>query len=343
MRTWLITLVCILGLLFLPCRSVQAQDERPQWHKLTDLTNQWRKDAINFEDVEARRRAVDGFAAIGREINEAVAVFSSRLTDQDGEVRVKAAKALYPFGATGRGAAARLCHVLETDPLNEARLHAARALGSIFSDGSNPGYMKPVVPALIKALRHDRDPLVRRQACTSLGGIGHKAHAAAPLFLELMKDKEDDSMRNAARESFDYVVSPSCKMLMPTLLEMYKKGIEDPLIEGTVLIALAKIGEKEEIVLPILVEALKNPKRRGFAAMAIGKMGPKAKTAVPDLVSVLNVSQAGVQYVVLAAIEEIGVDACSAIPALRKFADDPTVDRNVRRTAQRVLKSLEQQ
>ena len=119
-------------------------------------------------------------------------------------------------------------------------------------------------------------------------------------------------------------------------------------MDGTLLIALGKIGDKEEIVVPLLVEALKNPKRITVAAVGLGHMGPKAKAGVPALIESLDVcvkmepeAAWTAVGIVLHALEDIGPDARSAIPTLKKMSTDKRLDNVIRGLTRRTLEKLD--
>ena len=178
------------------------------------------------------------------------------------------------------------------------------------------------------------------------------AKEAAPALLELLKQKEDEHMRELASRSFGAVVGPGCKDLLPTLIEAYKKADGTyPRLECTILVALGKIGDKEHIVVPLLIEAVKNPKRielRAPAAYSLGAMGPKAKAAVPALINALDVSMfmdrdnaRAVHGQICRSLGEIGADARIALPALRKIASDAKLEGGFRRAAQGAIDAIE--
>src|SRR5207302_1573133 len=103
-----------------------------------------------------------------------------------------------------------------------------------------------------------------------------------------------------------------------------------------------KIGDKQEVVIPIVIGVLKDPKQkplRGGAVQAIGYLGPKASAAVPLLIDLLDAkgfpdpnTELSMRWAVLRALESIGPAARTAIPAVQRFAEDPLYRGNVERT-----------
>lgn len=276
------------------------------------------------------------------------------LQDQDDEIRLKAAKGLVRVGPSAGSATSNLVDVLQKDKVPAIRMEAATALGRIFWRGCNPRDAELGIPALARVMRNDKDTLVRRSAIYAFRMIGPLAKDAAPDLLELMKNEDDDFMRELARNSFIKVVGTDNTALSAPLLEMFKKGIDDYHTEFVVIEALGKIGANDKILVPLLIDALegkglKNSRCRGAAAYALGYMGPKAKSAVPSLVNVLvegsklKIEDPKCQWSsVLTALEDIGPDAHVAIPTIKKIADDPAVDPRIRQRAERSLERLQE-
>jgi HEAT repeat protein len=104
------------------------------------------------------------------------------------------------------------------------------------------------VPALVAALKEDKEPAVRAQAAEALGGIRILAKAALPDLLNALKDA-DASVRETAAEALADIGSDAAKVI-PALL-------------------------------PLLSDADMNV--RCAAARSIGDFGTAARTAVPAL------------------------------------------------------------
>lgn len=341
-----ISFLCISGLIA-PLLVVCAKQPDIPNSQLIELTNEWRKHAYG-QDLKLRKRAVEGFSGIGDEISSGVKILTDRLSDQDDEIRLLASKGLIKYGICAGSAAEQLVLLLEKDKVTEIRINAAAALGAIMWRGNNFTLTNLVVPALIKALRHDPDTLVRRSACVAIRNIGPKAKEAAPELLELMKQKDDAQIRELARLAFVEVSNPDLKKMTPVLTTMLKMGLDDPNVERAIIWSLGKIGEPRELIIPYIIEAVENPKRdmRGAGLAAIMEMGPAAKAAVPAVIMALDVSHLDNKHKESALIhalrtfEAIGPEAREAVPIIMKLKNSKNSSDTIRSYCDKALKSI---
>ncbi|MGH6628486.1 MAG: HEAT repeat domain-containing protein, partial [Burkholderiales bacterium] len=164
---------------------------------------------------------------------------------------------------------------------------------------------------LRKALKDD-DPRVRLGAAIALREIGAPAKAALPDLLIALNDK------SVVREH----------------------GFDAPAVRYQAAQAIVSIDPKQELVVPILVEALadQNPVTRISAAESLGKMGAIAQAAVPNLEHALAADSDGLVRVFAAhALGEInGSNACAVLTRLLKTDKDASV----RARAARVIATL---
>jgi len=338
--------LAFFGVLFVPLLFVRGQPEPPKV-TVKKLINECRKDHTS-QDIETRRRAVTGFYEFSEQVRTVTTSLRMALLDGDDQIRIKAANALAMIGPTARPATDPLADMLRQDQNSEARLAAARALGSIFRGGFTSEYEKKALDNLVHALRHDPDMRVRKSACYTLGGIGRGAKDAAPELVEVIKESKDEKMREAAADSLGYVAGPDTKSVVPALLAMYKEEKDGPTrVKGTILVVLAKIGDKEEIVVPMLIAVLrdqKNLKMRSVGTIGLGFYGPKSKVAVPALIDALDVSafkDEGEAFLIqtscLDTLGKIGPAAKAAIPAVRKIAENEAVNLGIRVVAEKTL------
>ncbi len=340
-----------LGALILPVVFAQGQEK-----KNTRIVNMIFEEQQTFRggSVDRKMQAIDElFNVFGRLSDTVDAIANHGLFDPDEEIRVKSAVTLArigPSAAKGTSVIHDLIRALEKDKAPRVRIHAASALGAILEDGSNPQRAKPAIKALRNAMKNDPDTLVRRSACSGLAWAGPNAHEAATDLLELMKSKDDDFMRELASRAFVDVACPAARKIVPTLTEMLKNGIDDPKTEGQILWALGRIGEPEEVIVPILIKTISDKKRtnvRGGALIAVMEMGPKAKATTAALIEALDMpasspkQRQNATISVLRAIEAIGPDARAAIPAVTKLSMDPATSGLVRDKCAEVLKILQ--
>jgi HEAT repeat protein len=338
------------GVLCLPLLFAQGRPQ-PDKNPVTGDIGKWRKALLNYNDLDGRKEAIDGLFDVSRQLGHIVTSLTFALHDPDPGVRAKAAYALGRIGPSARPAANILVRTLENDKDWKVREQAAYALTWIFHNGRFDPFEKKVITSLAKAMTADEETFVRVTAIRAFRVIGPEAREAAPELLELMKQKKDQFTRELAAASFGALMDPSSKQLVPTLLELFKKGDENPHIERTYLEALRRIGDKEEILIPICIEAMHGPKRtdlRAVAASVLGKFGPKSKEAVPALVRALDVSDfkdESASFAMVSAVVEalgsIGPDAKAAVPALKKIAANKKAHVGLPLTAERALEKIE--
>lgn len=222
------------------------------------------------------------------------------------------------------------------------REHSALALNrEVFGvDKLSRSTINLMVDSLSDALA-DPVPEVRREAATTLATLGAEATRAVPALITLLKkEKSSGDQEKLVREA---VISTLGKFgskameAVPALIESFK---EDPEANVTGLaynlsgasLALSEIGTA---ALAPLIGALSNPdvRVRCYAAYALGFMKTDDNAAVHALILALgDVSAKSIVRVrAAAAINDIGIAAHSAIPALQIALKDK--DESVRSAA----------
>lgn len=349
LRATLFSLVC------LPLFHVDAQDAKgPSQHRAVDLIIESEKHLWKPGKIDDRQKALDEILAMTDRLSSLVTSLTSwGLRDTEDEIRIKSAQALGRIGLKARRALNNLADLLEKDPNPNVRIAAANALGAVFFEGKVHGTEKRLITVLAKAMRSDDDALVQRAACSAFRMIGADANDAASDLLDVIKTTKDDYLRQLAVTSLLTVVGPSNMNLTSTLLEMHKQGLNNSDTERAVLISLGKIGAKEEMVLPLLINTLKkkDPKNlnsRVFAALALAELGPKSKSAIPALIETLEEctklngdDRLNLCVASLQALENIGPEATSALPAIRLIANDQHSNGLSRRHAERAISAIE--
>jgi HEAT repeat protein len=279
---------------------------------------------------------------------QAIPLFTEALKDSDSEVRMKAAEALYRFGAGPKADAevADLIKALEDKDPN-VRWHAAYDLRF-----HRPA-ARAAAPALVKALR-DPDISIRRTAAISLGLLGPEGKAAVPLLIEALKHEPDfigivlnygrvDAARalgrigpdakvavpalvEALRDRFPWVraeaasalggIGSGAKVALPALRRTMKD--QNARVRTSAAIAIWYLGRQAKEPLPILLESLKGKDREDTdfdplslktAVQVIGEMGPEAKKAGPTLVPLLKETRWGIRREAVKALKKIDPDA----------------------------------
>src|SRR5690349_21362271 len=121
-------------------------NSHPSAIELRELTNKWRKDVQDFQNVDKRRTAVAGFVELSSELSNLVSILNSRLLDPDPEIRLKAAQGLANVGPSANSAVINLVDLLKKDKSPEIRMAAITTLGRILWEGCNPRQAKHVLP-----------------------------------------------------------------------------------------------------------------------------------------------------------------------------------------------------
>jgi HEAT repeat protein len=340
--------VVFFGVLFLPLVFAQERPAEPG-KVIADLSSKWRKDIRNYDNLKARQEAFEGFVRLSFEISQLVDSLKFGLYDPDDALRAKAARGLLLLGPAARPAMDELLEALQKDKNAEVRRMAAAALGQAFRYAHFNSDEKRVITTLVKAMRSDKDHHVRIAAVKAFRWLGVEAREAAPEFLELLKEKSDEDMRELWAYSLADLMDPGSKNLGPALLKRLKDGDANPNIERAYLLALGRIGDQEDVLVPLCIDYLHGPKRlemRGQAAWVLKLLGPKSKAAVPALIRALDVSEfkkdaaLGTGMSVIDALGAIGPEAKAAVPALRKIADDRKMNNGLRAAADEAIQKI---
>jgi HEAT repeat protein len=162
------------------------------------------------------------------------------------------------------------------------RWNAARKLHVHFRGG----LAAPAVPALTKLLK-DPDIAIRRKAALALGVTGARAKLAAPILIEILKDKESLLDHPAAALALGYL-GPGGAIAVPVLVETLKA--ESDLVRGAAALALGRIGPRARPAQPALRRALRDTEQevRTRAALALWLTGSQSRETIPVLVAALR-------------------------------------------------------
>jgi HEAT repeat protein len=130
------------------------------------------------------------------------------------------------------------------------------------------------VPALLTALKKEKDRDNRRCMIYALADIGPAAKEALPDLLELL-EKGDRSMRQTSASAVQAIVTTRNAETVPALVKALKD--EDAEVREKVALALLNIGPNAEAAIPALEEACKdnNADVREAAEMALKEIRKK--------------------------------------------------------------------
>jgi HEAT repeat protein len=102
---------------------------------------------------------------------------------------------------------------------------------------------------------------------------------------------------------------PTARQAIPALIQASQSN--DPVIRGPATLALGKIHEQPDQVLPLLIRYLDDQDIKAEAAEALGGYGPVASAAVPKLVPLLQVRDKELHHAVIIALKQIDPEAAA--------------------------------
>jgi HEAT repeat protein len=150
-------------------------------------------EGLKASNVKIRVKAAETLADYTLPV-EVLPSLSQALKDPDAKVRENCAKAIGKVGLLAGSATASLAQALN-DPESSVRNAAAKALASTGPSGKNG------IPALVEAIRKDRDATVRQSAVRALAAIDVDDPAIVSGLIQGMKDPEKD-VRAEAVDAF---------------------------------------------------------------------------------------------------------------------------------------------
>jgi HEAT repeat protein len=285
----------------------------------------------------------------------------------DARARRAAAFALGRMGEDGKPAIAALAQAAEKDGDPSVRDMAAQAIGEIVVATKSPASNWDAAgPTLLRRLRNEDDPRVKRSIVYALGAFGKAASGAAPALMRALSDETPSVRQNAAwalgklgtgtkelaarlRDDNALVRRDAAQALGEIAKSAGKKEASPA---GNELIAMA-VNERDGVVRKAALASLANlagpehagschklhklledtdPEARRAAAFALaGAGGEHLKKALPVFKEALADSDSKVQEMAAGALAKIGEAAAPAAEALAnalKKADSPLTRRN---------------
>lgn len=187
---------------------------------------------------------------------DAVDELIKQLKNTDSDLRREAAKKLAEMGTEAKKAGPALVMAVKSDKDLFVRRFAAQALGEV---GADP---KTAVPALSALLKEDTKELTE----AAIGALGKLGEPAVPALVQALKKKDADPKKKEKGN---------------------KKGPATPnrsaFLRAKAAVALGEIGSAAKSAVPALIDALKDASIRADVAIALGNIGSAAKEAVPAL------------------------------------------------------------
>ena len=268
---------------------------------------------LSDNNVQVRRRAAQRLESLGTNARQAIGPLLRALKDQDNRVRLLAVITLDNLIESQSDVGVFIAPFIDLlkDPDKGIRWWAASGLRKI---GSRAW---AAVPALTEAL-NDTDERVRKSAVYALESTGWDSESTTTALIKLLKDSTTDIRHAAARVLSRVEVGSN--LALPVLIEDLKKNSE---IRWSAMWALDSHGVQAKNAVPMLVDILNDPpyEHRAQAARLIGKVGPGAKNIVPLLLKCLNDREEAVRVAIAVALLQVEPGSESKIePSLLKLA-----------------------
>lgn len=172
---------------------------------------------------------------------------------------------------------------------------------------------KPAVPALVTALKEEKDPARRGFVVRILGQIGPAAKEASSALTALLNDASEDSLSVATALG---LVDPDSKAWLPVLVAGL--GDEKDMTRMSAAHGLREIGSAAKDAVPALIDAMKDksPLVKDYATMALGEIGTASEKTVPTLIVAMLEKEGATRQAATKALGTIGQEAKAAIPSL---------------------------
>lgn len=275
---------------------------------------------LKHPNSTVRRRAIKAFGLLKNQERDIIRHLQTALADTDWRVRRQAARALGDWHWRAYQAVPHLLRALRAEKEWLVKRHIVAALGKI-----GP-FAKEALPTLQQTLG-DKDYSVRYASLQALRKIGLKPSAAVRIYQKQLNDQHWRVRTKAAQElgRIGPKAAPAFPLLVVSCRDSHKK------VRATAINALKRIGPQA------IQRALtsKNSWEQIAAAQALQLIGEQASIAVPALQRAANTQQENVQRAALKALSQVGHDGLSAYLSL--LDDAPA---QVRAAAAKQLKSL---
>jgi HEAT repeat protein len=196
---------------------------------------------------------------------------------------------------------------------------------------------EPALPALIKVLK-DSDRVARILAADLLGQRGQKAKAAVPI-LETWVGSKDRSSHIKALGNIMRIDPSRVDDLLPLLIDTLQS--EDGIFQLEAVWMIGCLGEMALAAIPALKRRLHDHSTVSMSASdAIHQITGDPADAIMVGLKLLDHAEWLQRYVGAEHLRDLGSQACSAIPRLRRAATDDT-DDGVRNAAKMALHKIE--
>ncbi len=284
--------------------------------------------ALNDEDNNVRRYAVEALGRLGQSSGEVVSALLHACKDEDKNVRASAVQALGRLGQSSGEVVSALLHACK-DEDNNVRRYAVQALGQT---GQSSG---EVVSALLHACK-DEDKNVRASAVEALGQTGQSSGEVVSALLHALND-EDNNVRWSAVEALGQTGQSSGEVVSALL---HALNDEDNNVRWSAVQALGRLGQSSGEVVSALLHACKDEDKnvRRYAVQALGRLGQSSGEVVSALLHACKDEDKNVRASAVQALGQTGQSSGEVVSALLHACKDE--DKNVRASAAESLTKL---
>jgi HEAT repeat protein len=211
---------------------------------------------LTDEDSDVRRKAAEALGELGKGSQTVVDALLKTLTDENPSVRYHAVSALRWLGNSSQTVVDAVLETL-TDEDSAVRQMAVNVFNNL-GKGS-----QTVVDAMLQCLQ-DKDDSVRGNATFALGWLGNSSQAVVDTLLLLLTDENYHVRRNAAsslgnmRKSSQTVINA----LLPLLTD------DDSTVRLATIVALGSLGQGSQTVVDVLLQRLADEKSDDLRCLA---------------------------------------------------------------------------
>jgi len=192
------------------------------------------------------------------------------------------------------------------------------------------GYIGPAarfaLPEVMAALRED-DPQLRAAAAYDLGTILEAPETSVGALVDLLGDDDEDVRGSAAWALWKFgrkegEPDPALRASVPALTDALDDESEN--VRTWSAMALSRIADDPEFIVPKLVEALRSSDRLppSIAVHALGEMDPEIEGVLPALIEALGHADRHVRFMAVYKLGAMGPRAAPAVPALKERLRD---------------------
>jgi HEAT repeat protein len=261
------------------------------------------------QPIDPQRRRSDALACLvrlSRSFRSAIPPLLEALNGSETRIQaIQAMREVAPWKAPNEQIIKALAGAAQDDSASVRH----EAIGTLFWVGHwalDQDQLKPVIPALVKALDESEPPPARLGAVVALGQIGPAAQEALPVLRKWFTDVNTDTEAKLRVAGAWLEIDPGSATNALNYLIAHKLKGWEPNLAGGIAEFFAKAKWFAPTAIPSLIALLEgDTESRCSAAIGLGRMGKSAVQAVPVLQSNLVADEPAVRLVSALALKEI--------------------------------------